>query len=73
MRYSVSMDWKTIITDLRKAGLTQKEIANRAITSQGYISDLENGNRGTRLSFEIGQRLIRLHETYVGRQPIPDL
>lgn len=55
------MDWKTIISDLRAAGLTQSEIAQEAGTSQGHISDIANGKKGKHLSFEIGAKLLALH------------
>ena len=55
-----SMDWKSLIADLAKLGLTQKQIAAAAGISQPAVSDLA---RGRTLSpvWEIGEKLRRLH------------
>lgn len=39
---------------------------------QTYISDLSNGKRGKRVSYELGVRIINLHNQYVpAKQPNP--
>jgi len=52
--------WQKIITDLRKQGLTQTQIANEINCSQNYVSDLERGVCGKRLSYELGNKLEAL-------------
>ncbi|MBR7747431.1 helix-turn-helix domain-containing protein [Undibacterium baiyunense] len=56
------MDTQKITSELLASGLTQQELASMAKCSQSLISALLRGERGTRLSFEIGNRLIRLHK-----------
>jgi len=54
------MDWKSLIADLAKSGMTQKQIAAAAGISQPAVSALV---RGRTLSpvWEIGEKLRRLH------------
>lgn len=56
-----TMNWKALIEDLLKTGMTQNEIAVLVGCRQGYVSDVLNGRRGKSLSYEIGSRLIALH------------
>ena len=56
------MDTKKITSELLASGLTQQELADKAGCSQSLISALLRGERGTRLSFEIGSRLLNLHK-----------
>ncbi|ENW86479.1 MULTISPECIES: helix-turn-helix domain-containing protein [Acinetobacter] len=52
--------WQTMISDLRKQGLTQTQIANEIKCSQNYISNLEHGICGKRLSYDKGRSLEKL-------------
>lgn len=54
------MDWKTIIFDLQRVGMTQGQIAAACGTGQSHVSGLA---RGARLSpsWELGSRLLALH------------
>ena len=63
------MDFRQIIADLRRAGMTQAEIAKRVGASQQYICDLEAGNRGKRIefAFSLGQGLHDLHKERCGK------
>lgn len=54
------MDWQQIIIELESIGMTQLEIALISESSPGLISDIKNGRRGKRLSFDIGIRLTNL-------------
>lgn len=49
--------WQTIISGLREKGLTQTQIAAEIECSQNYVSDLERGVCGKRLSYELGKKL----------------
>lgn len=52
--------WQTMITDLKEKGLTQIQIAEEMECSQNYVSNLENGLCGKRLSYEKGRNLEKL-------------
>lgn len=68
------MNWSIIIDDLQKAGFSQKEIANYCHCSQGAISQIKTkfSNHGVNInktvSFELGNRLIDLHNSVVGNK-----
>jgi transcriptional regulator with XRE-family HTH domain len=59
------MDWKSIITDLRNAGMTQKEIADEMGGGDSRVSEVLSG-RIKSLRYEHGQALVRLHEERCG-------
>lgn len=52
--------WQNMISQLRKNGLTQVQIGKEIGCSQNYVSDLERGVCGKRLSHEIATNLQRL-------------
>jgi len=54
------MDWKALIADLVKSGLTQKQIGEAVGLSQPSVSDLARG-RVASPTWEIGEALRRLH------------
>ena len=54
------MDWKTLIVEIRAAGLTQMQIAARSGCSQSAISQLEAGNI-LNPGWVVGQALTALH------------
>ncbi|WP_139851323.1 helix-turn-helix domain-containing protein [Acinetobacter pullicarnis] len=56
--------WQVMIADLRKQGLTQTQIATEIKCSQNYVSDLERGVCGKRLSYALGKNLEALWETH---------
>lgn len=56
--------WQLIISDLREKGLTQTQIAAEIECSQNYVSDLERGICGKRLSYELGRKLEALWEKH---------
>ena len=66
MRYSVHMNWTSIIQDLLGAGMTQVEIANCCDTGQGHISDLMRGKR-RQPGWDLGNRLLSLHAERCGK------
>ncbi|EEY94071.1 helix-turn-helix transcriptional regulator [Acinetobacter junii] len=49
--------WQKMISELREKGLTQTYIATEIGCSQNYVSDLERGLCGKRLSYELGKKL----------------
>lgn len=58
--------WSQLITDLQdKGNMTQKEIADIALCSQNYISDLKTGKRGENVSYKIANSLEQLHKQKV--------
>lgn len=59
------MDWKTLILDLCRAGLTQAEIGRAIGLSQPAVSDLVRG-RTTTIQWEAGDALIALHARRCG-------
>ncbi|MDC4739145.1 helix-turn-helix domain-containing protein [Acinetobacter baumannii] len=52
--------WQKMICDLREKGLTQTQIATEIGCSQNYVSDLERGLCGKRLSYDLGRKLENL-------------
>lgn len=70
MRYGVSMDWKSLITELMGAGLSQREIGEHIGLSQSAVSDLVRG-RHAHISWERGQQLIALHAARAHALPHP--
>ena len=52
--------WQKMISDLKKQGLTQAMIATEIGCSQNYVSDLERGTCGKRLSYALGKNLETL-------------
>ena len=47
--------WQKMISELREKGLTQTFIATEIGCSQNYVSDLERGLCGKRLSYDLGK------------------
>ena len=56
--------WQVMIADLRKQGLTQTQIAAEIKCSQNYVSDLERGVCGKRLSYDLGKNLEALWKVH---------
>lgn len=59
------MNWKTLLLDLRRAGLTQAEIGQAIGLSQPAVSDLVRGRTST-MQWEAGDALIALHAQRCG-------
>lgn len=57
------MDWKSLIADLAKAGISQKTIGHAIGLSQPAVSDLARG-RTTRIEWLAGQKLLALHHEH---------
>ncbi|EIB6856894.1 transcriptional regulator [Acinetobacter pittii] len=55
-------NWQVIIADIKQSGMTQPQIAAEVPCSQSYVSDLENGKRGQRISHKIASGLLALHK-----------
>lgn len=60
------MDFKRILSDLQRAGLTQAEIAAACKYSQSGISDLARGATA-QPRFGVGQALLALHAAHCKR------
>ena len=54
------MDWKLVIEELERTGLTQNEIAAQAGCSQPYVSQLKSGKRKNP-DYHVGTALESLH------------
>lgn len=54
------MDWKKLILDLSRTGMTQTEIGREIGFSQAAVSDLVRG-RTTTVQWEVGNALLALH------------
>lgn len=54
------MNCQQMLKDLSENGLTQAKISSETGVSQGYISELLNGLRGSRVGFEVAQRIKTL-------------
>lgn len=52
--------WQKMISELRLKGITQTQIALEMSCSQNYVSDLERGVCGKRLSYAFGSKLEKL-------------
>ncbi|MFB5708208.1 XRE family transcriptional regulator [Acinetobacter radioresistens] len=52
--------WQTMISELRNQGLTQTQIGMEIGCSQNYVSDLERGVCGKRLSHGLATKLQKL-------------
>jgi hypothetical protein len=62
------MNWKQLIADLRKRGLTLEAIrAECGFASRGHVHDLGGGKSFT-VSWEIGNKLIRFHKRVMRRK-----
>jgi len=55
------MNWQQMVKDLLESGLTQTQLADKLDCSQSMVSDLASGERGSRLSWELGNAIIREH------------
>ncbi|KRJ27007.1 hypothetical protein APC80_02380 [Acinetobacter baumannii] len=56
------------MSELREKGLTQTFIATEIGCSQNYVSDLERGLCGKRLSYDLGKKLENLWKKYCSKQ-----
>ena len=57
------MDWKTLVSQLEQAGLTQKRIAEACMCAQPYISQIKTGARKVP-GYRIGTALVDLHRVH---------
>lgn len=69
MQYAVSMNAQTIITELMKRGLTQKEIERRSGVDQSTVSAIYTGRRGKRVSYDVVMRLQTLLDEVMAESP----
>lgn len=59
------MNWKTLITDLQAAGMSQAAIGLALGKSQGWVSAVLTGSYGD-IKWNDGEALRRLHAEKVG-------
>lgn len=57
-------EWQKMISDLKQMGFTQKQIGTEINCSQNYVSNLERGLCGKRLSHELAINLQKLWKTH---------
>lgn len=60
------MNWQKMIQEMLAAGLQQQQLAEQLQCGQSHISDLYNGKRGKRVSYDLGIRIVDLHRRVVG-------
>lgn len=65
------MDFKTLLQDLKAAGLTQKQVAERCGCSQVTVSDLARGVTNDP-SFSIGRCIVALHARKAKRRKVAE-
>lgn len=61
------MQWKNIISDLKSAGLTQTQIAEKCGCAQSTISEMATDGDRTP-SFPIGAALLELHKKAIKKR-----
>lgn len=54
-------NFQEIITDLRKTGMKDADIARITKTTRQYIGAIGRGDVG-KVNYELGARLVKLHE-----------
>ncbi len=55
------MNWQQMVKGLLESGLTQTQLADKLSCSQSMVSDLASGERGSRLSWELGNAIVKAH------------
>ena len=60
--------WQQMVLDLREKDFTQTYIASVMGCSQNYVSDLERGVCGKRLSYAYGEKLKQLWKKHCSRK-----
>lgn len=56
------MNWQQMVKDLLESGFTQVQLAEKLACSQSMVSDLASGERGSRLSWDLGNAIIKAHD-----------
>mgnify|MGYP000858788168 FL=1 len=59
------MHWPTIISDLKAAGLSQSQVAEKCGVAQATISDLAR-IEGRQPAYDLGAKLVALHAESCG-------
>lgn len=54
-------NWQEIVADLLSSGLARAELAAELECSKSMVDQLARGERGERLSYAIGSKLVSLH------------
>lgn len=63
------MHWPTIISELKAAGVTQSQVAEKCGVAQATISDLAR-IEGRQPAYDLGTKLVALHaEVCAPKQP----
>ncbi|MDE1139936.1 MAG: helix-turn-helix transcriptional regulator [Paraburkholderia tropica] len=63
------MNAQTIIAELLRRGLTQKEIERRCGVDQSTVSAIHTGRRGKRVSYEVVVKLQKLLDDVMAESP----
>lgn len=56
------MNWQQMVQDLLESGFTQVQLAEKLDCSQSVVSDLARGERGIRMSWDLGDTIIKAHD-----------
>ncbi|WP_035853517.1 hypothetical protein [Deefgea rivuli] len=57
----MSPNWQEIVANLLSSGLGRAELAEQIQCSKSMVDQLARGDRGERLSYSIGTKLVSLH------------
>lgn len=69
VRDNSGMDIQIAITELLASGLTQQQLARMLGCSQPAVSAYARGDRGSRISMVLGERIASLHRERVHASP----
>lgn len=56
------MNWQQMVQDMLESGFTQVQLAEKLGCSQSVVSDLARGERGIRMSWDLGDTIIKAHD-----------
>lgn len=56
------MNWQKIVNELLATGQSQTELSDKVGCPQSTISEISSGKRGKRPSWEVGNKLLELHD-----------
>ncbi len=56
------MNWQQMIQDLLESGFTQVQLAEKLDCAQSDVSYLARGERGVRMSWDLGNAIIKAHD-----------
>jgi predicted transcriptional regulator len=69
----VVMDAQKYVNDLLQTGLRQHQLADKLGCTQAAISYIANGKRGSRITYDLAQKLERLHKRLCKQSAKPEV